>query len=160
MRVPFPLLLSSILLCHACTAPADPLVQPKDMLAICGDSITAQHQYSAFIEDYLLMCQPKEELNIAQFGWGGEQAVGFRARMETDLFPFKPTVATICYGMNDGHYLALTDQTANTYRKAQTDIVEAMKKGGVRAIVLGSPKCVDTYYFHKGSGGSTPEVYN
>ena len=159
MRKLFVPLVSSIVLWYARTAAGDPLIQPKDTLAICGDSITAQHQYSAFIEDYLLMCQPKEELNVAQFGWGGEQAPGFLSRMESDLFPFKPTVATTCYGMNDGHYLPLTDETADRYRKAQTDIVELMKKRGVRTIVLGSPKCVDSYYFRRG-GEPTPDVYN
>jgi lysophospholipase L1-like esterase len=127
---------------------ADPLIQPNDTLAICGDSITAEHQYSAFMEDYLLMCAPTPGLKVNQFGWGGEQAPGFLARLESDVFPFKPTVATTCYGMNDGHYGPLTDDTANTYRKAQTDVVEAMKKAGVRTIVLGSAKCVDSYYYH------------
>jgi lysophospholipase L1-like esterase len=95
---------------------------------------------------------------LVQFGWSGEQAPGFLARLGTDVFPFKPTVVTTCYGMNDGHYTALTDDIANTYRKAQTDIVEALKKGGVRAIVLGSSKCVDSFYFKHPD--CAPEVYN
>jgi lysophospholipase L1-like esterase len=128
------------------TLEADPLIEPNDTLAICGDSITAQHIYSAFIEDYLLMCQPTEGLKVVQFGWGGEQAPEFLARLDNDVFPFKPTIATTCYGMNDGHYAAVTDAVANTYRKAQTDIIEAMKKAGVRTIVLGSPKTVDTLW--------------
>ena len=44
------------------------------MIAVIGDSITEQKQYSVFIEDYLLMCQPAEKLQVAQFGWGGETA--------------------------------------------------------------------------------------
>jgi lysophospholipase L1-like esterase len=128
---------------------ADQLIQPNDTLAICGDSITAEHLYSAYMEDYLLMCSPTDGLNIVQFGWGGEQAPGFLARLDSDVFPYKPTIATSTYGMNDGHYAALTDDTANTYRKAQTDIAEAFKKNGVRTYVLGSPKCVDSYFYHR-----------
>jgi lysophospholipase L1-like esterase len=140
-------------------AHAAPLVQANDTLAICGDSITAQHQYSAFIEDYLLMCAPAtDNLNVTQFGWGGEQAPGFLARLDSDVFPFKPTIATTCYGMNDGHYAALTDDTANTYRTAQTAIIDTMKKNGVTRIVLGSPKCVDTTTFH--NPNTTADVYN
>jgi lysophospholipase L1-like esterase len=140
-------------------AHAAPLVQANDNLAICGDSITAQHLYSAYIEDYLLMCAPPvENLGINQFGWGGETAPGFLTRLDSDVFPFKPTIATTCYGMNDGGYRALTDDIANTYRKAQTDIVETMKKNGVTRIVLGSPKCVDSYFFK--NPNATPEVYN
>jgi lysophospholipase L1-like esterase len=137
---------------------ADPLVKPDDTLAICGDSITAEHIYSAYMEDYLLMCAPVTGQKVAQFGWGGEQAPGFLARLDTDVFPFKPTIATSTYGMNDGHYAALTDEVANTYRKAQTDIVEAMKKNGVRTIVLGSPKCVDSFTYHNDPAAAV--VYN
>jgi lysophospholipase L1-like esterase len=127
---------------------ADFLVQPDDVLGIAGDSITAQHLYSADIEDYLLMCQGTRSQGIVQFGWSGEQAPGFLARLDTDVLPFKPTVMTTCYGMNDGHYAALTDPTADTYRKAQMDIIEKLKKSGVHTIVLGSPKCVDSQAYH------------
>jgi lysophospholipase L1-like esterase len=136
---------------------ADAVIQPNDVLAICGDSITEQKVYSVDMEDYLLMCQPTAGQRIAQFGWSGEQAPGFLARLDSDIFPFKPTVATTCYGMNDGHYGALTDAVSTPYRTSQTAIVEAMKKNGVRVIILGSAKCVDsTAYKH------TPpaEVYN
>jgi lysophospholipase L1-like esterase len=136
---------------------ADALMQPNDVLAICGDSITEQKIYSVDMEDYLLMCQPTSGQRIAQFGWSGETTQGFLARLDSDLFPFKPTVATTCYGMNDGRYGALTDAVSTPYRTAQKAIVEALKKNGVRVIILGSPKCVDsTAYKH------TPpaEVYN
>ena len=141
-------LVVSSLLCSA-AARADFLVQPNDVVGVCGDSITEQHLYSAFIEDYLLMCQPTAGQKVVQFGWSGEQAPAFLARLGTDVFPFKPTVVTTCYGMNDGHYGAINDEIAKTYRDAQTGIVEALKKNGVHAIVLGSAKCVDSYTYHK-----------
>jgi hypothetical protein len=69
---------------------------------------------------------------------------------------------TTCYGMNDGHYGPINDDTANQYRTAQTGIVEALKKNGVRVIVLGSSKCVDSFYYHKGNPDPNqgPDVYN
>ena len=140
------------------TARADLLIQPNDMLAICGDSITEQKIYSVFMEDYLLMCQPTQGLKVAQFGWGGERAPGLLARLDTDVFPFKPTVATTCYGMNDGGYKALDDATAATYRTSQTAIIDAMKKAGLRCIILGSPKCVDSFAYHHDPAAA--EVYN
>ena len=48
------------------------LLKEKDLLAICGDSITEQKLYSVFIEDYLLMCKPVPSLQSVQFGWSGE----------------------------------------------------------------------------------------
>lgn len=142
------ILLVFSLICSA-AARADFLVQPNDVVGVCGDSITEQHLYSAFIEDYLLMCQPTAGQKIVQFGWSGEQAPAFLARLGTDVFPFKPTVVTTCYGMNDGHYGPIDDAIAKTYRDAQTGIVKALKKNGVHAIVLGSAKCVDSYTYHK-----------
>jgi lysophospholipase L1-like esterase len=143
-------------------ARADYLVQPNDVVGIAGDSITEQHLYSCFMEDYLLMCQPTAGQSIINFGWSGEQAPGFLARLNTDVFPFKPTVMTTCYGMNDGGYGPLNDQIAGNYRTAQTGIVEALKKNGVRAIVLGSAKCVDSFYYGRGNPDPNrrPDVYN
>ena len=152
------LLAVTVFVTFTLSARADRLVQPNDVVAIAGDSITAQHLYSAFMEDYLLMCQPTQGQKVVQFGWSGEQAPAFLARLDTDVFPFKPTVVTTCYGMNDGHYVALNDDTKNAYRTAQIAIVEAFKKKGVRVIVLGSSKCVDFTFFP--SGLVTPEGYN
>jgi lysophospholipase L1-like esterase len=138
--------------------PAEPLIQPNDRLAICGDSITAQHIYSAFMEDYLLMCQPTEGLSVVQLGWSGEKAPGFLSRLDTDVFPFKPTVATTCYGMNDGLYKAYDPAVAEVYRQAQTHIVEAFKKAGLHAIVIGSSKCVDSFTYRGGAADAA--IYN
>ncbi|HEY0258199.1 MAG TPA: GDSL-type esterase/lipase family protein, partial [Candidatus Methylacidiphilales bacterium] len=137
---------------------ADPVLQPHDFLAICGDSITEQKRYSVFMEDYLLMCQPAEGLQAAQFGWSGEKAGGFAARIKDEVLPFKPTVATTCYGMNDGFYAPMSESTGNTYRVAMTASVERLKAGGVRAIIVGSPGCVDPAAFAK--KGVTAEEYN
>jgi hypothetical protein len=78
--------------------------------------------------------------------------------MENDCFRFKPTVATTCYGMNDGRYAPLTPQVADSYRKNQTAIIEKLKAAKVRLIVLGTPGAVDTDTFrHNPKMG---EMYN
>ena len=136
-------------------------MQPGNLVGICGDSITEQRLYSAFISDYLLMCQPQPKLSTIQFGQPGEPAGGFLGRMKTEALPFKFTVATICYGMNDGGYVATNPNSVKSYRNSTTAILDNMKAAGVRFIVLGTPGAVDTFYF-KGFRGSTttPEVYN
>ena len=156
------LLLASLFVAVACSARADFLIQPNDTLGIAGDSITQQHLYSVMMEDYLLMCQPTAGQKIVNFGWSGEQAPGFLNRLKSDVYPFKPTVMTTCYGMNDGHYGPLNDDTTKQYVTNQTAIVEELKKNGVRAIVLGSSKCVDSYYYHRGNPdpNQSPDVYN
>src|SRR5436190_13665670 len=104
------------------TAPAAKLAA-NDYLAICGDSITEQKLYSVIIEDYLLMCQPAANLRAAQFGWGGETADGFLHRI-SNVLRFPVTVATTCYGMNDGGYGPLTPDRAQKYRESTKTIVE------------------------------------
>lgn len=153
------LLLLTALVLTGISAAGNSLIQPNDSIAICGDSITEQLLYSVYMQDYLLMCAPTPGQKIVQLGWSGEQAPGFLARLDSDLYPFSPTVVTTCYGMNDGHYVGITPEIADTYRKSQTAIVESLKKHGVRTIILGSSKCVDTFTYHKGQPLG-PDVYN
>ncbi len=134
---------------------ADPVLKPNESLAICGDSITEQKLYSVYIEDYLLMCQPTAGVQTMQFGWSGEKADGFLARMHNDVLRFKPRVATMCYGMNDGRYAKLTDDIANTYRDNMSKVIDTFTMNNVR-LVVGSAGCVDTYSFKRMSG----EEYN
>lgn len=133
-------------------------VHDNDRVAIIGDSITEQKMYSVFIEDYLLMCQPARPERVMQFGWGGETAEGFKNRMVNDCYRYKPTVATTCYGMNDGRYGPQTPQNAKWYHDNQLAVVQGMKKAGVRFIVVGSPGCVDLNTFR--GNRQAAEVYN
>lgn len=154
--------LSALILIQSSVAAAwgaDLLLQPKDQVAVIGDSITEQRLYSLYIEDYLLMCQPTNGLRVTQFGWGGETAPGFAHRMANDMLRFKVSAATTCFGMNDGRYAPMTANTAKAYRDGQVSIVKQLKEAGVRCIVVGSPGCVDADTF----GGHSPDkakMYN
>ena len=121
--------------------PQRPVLSRGDRLAICGDSITEQKMYSRILEDYLTMCVPELKVSVRQFGWGGERAPGFLARMTNDCLRFQPTVATTCYGMNDHEYRRYEDRIGLKYRESSTAVVEAFKANAVRAI-QGSPGCV------------------
>jgi len=122
-------------------APKRLLLRPGDRLAICGDSITEQKMYSRIIEDYLTVCVPELNVSVRQYGWGGERAPGFLARMTNDCLRFRPTLATTCYGMNDHEYRAYEDRIGQTYREASTAIVRAFKARGVR-VIQGAPGIV------------------
>ncbi len=117
------------------------MLQKGDRLAICGDSITEQKMYSRIMEDYLVMCVPELQVSVRQYGWGGERAPGFLARMTNDCLRFAPTVATTCYGMNDHEYRTYEPRIGEAYRRNSTAIVEAFKANHVR-VVQGSPGCV------------------
>ena len=150
-----PLMAIALLLAIGQMARAETL-RPGDSVAICGDSITEQKLYSLYMEEYLLMCQPVPDLKATQFGWSGETSWGFLARMANDVLVFKPTVATTCYGMNDGAYAASTADRLRQYREATEGIVKAFKDAGVRFIVVGAPGAVDTTTFKR----PDPTTYN
>jgi lysophospholipase L1-like esterase len=117
-------------------------------VAVVGDSITEQKLYSRFLADYLTACYPDLEARVVQFGWSGERAAGFLARMDNDLMPFKPDVVTLCYGMNDGGYAPFNEQTGQNYEKPLVAIVKKLKAAGA-TVVVGSPGAVDDYFFRR-----------
>lgn len=121
--------------------PAGLVLREGDRLAICGDSITEQRQYSRILETYLTVCVPELKVTVRQFGWSGETAPGFLARMTNDVLRFRPTLAMTCYGMNDHGYRPYAPALGARYREALTAIVRAFTNAGARVIV-GSPGCV------------------
>jgi lysophospholipase L1-like esterase len=133
-----------------------PVLKAGGRLAIIGDSITEQKVYSRFMEDYVTACTPELGVWCIQLGWGGETAPGFLGRMRQDLLPFKPTVATFCYGMNDGGYRAYEEGIGKRYIDAMKQIVANLKQAGAVAVV-GSPGCVDMNTWRKPEDA---EVYN
>src|SRR3954463_6815365 len=76
--------------------PQQSALRNDDFLAICGDSITEQKLYTRFIEEYLLMCRPHNNLRIMQLGWNGETSWGFLSKMPNEALRFDPTAVTIC----------------------------------------------------------------
>ena len=124
-------------------------LQKGDLVAICGDSITEQKMYSRYIDDYLLMCQPQSDVEAMQFGWAGETAYLFVKRQKNDCLVFKPTVVTICYGMNDAGYVPTDRDRLNGYKKCLAETVKNFKDAGARFIIVGSPGVVDSDKFKK-----------
>jgi hypothetical protein len=117
------------------------VLRPGDRLAICGDSITEQRMYSRIMEDYLTVCAPELKVTVRQYGWSGERAPGFLARMTNECLLFKPTIATTCYGMNDHEYGPYEERIGRAYCENSMAVIEAFKSHGAR-VIHGSPGCV------------------
>ncbi len=143
-----PVLLASAALLGAPALHAGPVLEKGDRLAIVGDSITEQKQYSKFMETYLLACTPQLDVRVFQFGWGGERAPGFANRQENDMAFWKPDVITTCFGMNDGEYRAYDDRIGENYEKGMREIIERFKKDGA-TFVVGGPGVVDSETFRQ-----------
>jgi lysophospholipase L1-like esterase len=121
--------------------PGPLILKPGDRLAIIGDSITEQKRYSRIIETYLTACVPELKITARQFGWSGETAEGFLRRMTNDCLRFNPTVATVCYGMNDHKYRPFDMENEQWYAANYSAVVRNLKAAGA-TVVLGSPGCV------------------
>lgn len=119
-------------------APGSLLLKEGDRLAICGDSITEQKMYSRLVETYLTVCVPQLKVTVRQYGWSGEKTDGFLRRMDNDCLTFKPTVATLAYGMNDSRYRPFDVTNGRWYEDHYTAIVRRFKEDNVR-VVVGSP---------------------
>lgn len=121
-------------------APGPLLLKRGDRLAIVGDSITEQRMYSRLIESYLTACMPDLEVTARQYGWSGEKTDGFLRRMDNDCLRFKPTIVTLCYGMNDARYRPFDVNNGKWFEDHYTAIVRKLKAAGAR-VVVGSPGC-------------------
>jgi lysophospholipase L1-like esterase len=137
---------------------AESLLPPNARVAVIGDSITEQKIYSKYIEIYLLACTGRSDIKVFQFGWSGERAGGFAARLENDLAVFNPNVATTCYGMNDGSYKAYVPEIGAEYEKNMRAILAGFKKVGVKLVAVGSPGGVDPDFFTRPT--IKGEIYN
>lgn len=129
---------------------AESLVTPGARVGVVGDSITEQKLYSKYVEAYLLACSGVADVRVFQYGWGGETAAGFAARLENDLAPFKPTVVTLCYGMNDGGYRPYDDGVGRNYENNMRSVLKKLEAFGVKKVVVGSPGAVDSVTFRPG----------
>jgi len=137
------------LVCRVAEA-GDSAVVPGARVAVIGDSITEQKLYSKYVEAYLLACSGVPDVKVFQFGWSGETASGFAARLENDLGVFKPTVATLCYGMNDGGYQPWKDSIGAGYETNMRKVLALLEGSGVKTVVVGSPGAVDDHFFRPG----------
>ena len=135
------------------------ILKKGDRLAICGDSITEQKMYSRIIEDYLTMCAPQLNVSVRQYGWSGEKAWQFLARMTNDCLRFQPTIATTCYGMNDFEYRPYEDRIGLAYYSNSVCVIDAFKSHGVR-VILGSPGCISKVPWWQKSPDCTLETLN
>lgn len=120
----------------------EPLLRKNDRVAFFGDSLTEGGEHITLLQQYIYATQPELGVRFFRYGWQGEDATAALARLQRDLFPEKPTLVIIHYGMNDGGYAAVNDAMIVRYTTALSGIISAVKKIGARAVLVG-PTCVD-----------------
>ncbi len=111
-------------------------LRPNDRIVFLGDSITEQQLYTNYTEAYLVSRYPELNLTFFNAGWGGDTAAGGVKRLERDVLFCKPTLVTICFGMNDGLYRKLTDTIRTEFAASMREMVFRLRSAGVRVVLL------------------------
>jgi lysophospholipase L1-like esterase len=118
-------------------------------LVFLGDSITEQLTYTRYVMNYFALRYPDVKITFRNAGWSGDTAPGGLERLQRDVLSLKPTVVTICFGMNDGRYTSFDQDRYDRYLKGMTGLVQTLKKHGVRVVLL-TPGVVDEDIDNKG----------
>lgn len=94
-----------LLLAAAPVSAQDFFLKKNDVVVVMGDSITEQRLYSNYLEIWSQTRFPRYNLVFRNVGIGGDTSGGGNGRFKRDVLPFKPTVLTVDFGMNDGGYI-------------------------------------------------------
>jgi lysophospholipase L1-like esterase len=114
-----------------------------DRVVFFGDSITEQKLYTSYVEQYVLTHYPAMHVRFINSGWGGDTVhdnpcvpcagVGALARIDRDVIAWKPTVVTLLFGMNDGHYSDFDAALFKEYTDGMAEIIRRIRLGAPRA---------------------------
>jgi len=142
-------LLAGTLLLAALPGTASPAFggfKADDRWCAIGDSITNGGHYHSFIYLFYATRFPTQRFEMFNCGVSGDSAAGTLKRLDTDILPHQPTVASVMLGMNDVKrhlYTGIGDENANERKKAIDDYVanmrnllERLKGAGARLIVI------------------------
>lgn len=126
--------------------PAGLGLKDGDRIIFIGDSITHQCQYTQYVEDFFYTRYPKLRLHFRNAGVSGDRAADALNRFDDDIASFKPTVATVLLGMNDGAYTDFTPEIFKTYAADMTRLLDRLDALKVRVFLM-SPTMFDHQAF-------------
>ncbi len=155
-----------VLLAAAPASAQEFFLKKGDVVVVMGDSITEQRLYSNYLEIWSQTRFPSYNLVFRNVGIGGDRSTGGNNRFKRDVLPFKPTVLTVDFGMNDGNYWwvgkkankkeitqADIDAAYATYMKGQQGIADQAKTANIRVAWV-TPQPVEN------NPGDANEMYN
>jgi len=106
-------------------------IKDGDTVVFYGDSITAQHLYTRFVEEFVLTRYPAMHVRFVNAGVPGDTSYGGYAgamleRVQRDVAPFHPAMITVMLGMNDGGYVSPSPMMDATFRKGYIALLDAL----------------------------------
>lgn len=115
---------------HAAEPAAFPL-KDGDVWVMAGDSITAQHLHSNYIEAFCFARYPKLKFAFRNSGVGGHTIPSTLARFDYDVAGWKPTVVSVELGMNDAG-----STPTDKFLLNMATMVARIKEAGARPVIL------------------------
>ena len=123
------LLVVAVLGLLASAAGAKCPLKSGDRVVFLGDSITEQRIHTRYVMNYFTLRYPGLDVTFRNAGWSGDTAPGGLGRLQRDVLALKPTVVTICFGMNDGGYSAFDQNRCDWFMKGMTGLVAEAQEG-------------------------------
>jgi lysophospholipase L1-like esterase len=122
-------------------------IKDGDTVVFYGDSITALHLYTRFVEEFTVTRYPTMRVRFVNAGvpgdatWGG-YAGTMQQRVQRDVTAFHPAMITVMLGMNDGGYVSMTPQIDSAFRKGYNDLLDTLTRENPKAaltLILPTP---------------------
>lgn len=131
-----------------------PQFQSGDVVALIGDSITHGRKWHRYVYSYYLTRFPERQVRFVNEGIAGDSAGGALSRLDWDILPNQPNVATIFLGMNDvgrGYYAVNASEefiqrrksALDNYRKNMDDLSAKLLANGVKRLYYCTPSPYD-----------------
>jgi lysophospholipase L1-like esterase len=122
-------------------------VKDGDTVVFYGDSITAQHLYTRFAEEFVLTRYPAMHVRFLNAGVPGDTVYGGYAgttaeRIQHDVVPFRPSMITVMLGMNDGGYGPRNPKIDAAFRDGYNTLLDSLNKvapDAAMTLILPSP---------------------
>ncbi|MES2202424.1 MAG: SGNH/GDSL hydrolase family protein, partial [candidate division FCPU426 bacterium] len=121
---------------------AEMLIHDGDRVVFVGDSITEFGNYTNPVETYFSLRYPGMKVDWFNAGWAGDRTDAALYRLERDVLALKPTVVTLCFGMNDAYYMKPEASIGDLYATNLSSLIKRLKAAGIRVAVL-TPGVVD-----------------
>jgi len=105
-----------------------------------GDSITAQHLYTRFAEEFVLTRYPALHIHFVNAGVPGDTTYGGYAgamadRVKRDVAPFHPAMITVMLGMNDGGYVPESPKMDALFQTGYKALLAALHESSPEAAI-------------------------
>ncbi len=113
-----------------------------------GDSITDMGMYVSYVQAYLDMFQPGNDLKLYNLGLSAETVCGLtepghayprpdvNERVDRAMLTIEPHWVVLMYGMNDGIYHPFSEDRYAAYKEGMWKLVRRIREYGSRIIVM------------------------